>query len=880
MPGSSVLHDRLARLAEHGERPALVAFEDGGTTCLKFPELADQVRRLAAGLVSGGVGHGEAVAICGANSPAWVIVALATIMAGAAVVPLDSRLEEHMLGEEIRRSGCRRMFVSGRLRPAVERALARHERPEILLLDGDEGGERGWKSLLADAGATFPALSGDDLAALFFTSGTTGPPKAVPLTHENLMSNLQGLLDAGLVNARERALLPLPLHHVYPFTVGMLAPLIGGASVVLPAGIGGPEIQRALRDGGATVVIGIPRLLEALLAAVERRIAKRGRLPLLIFKALLNFSVLMRRRFGWRVGRVLFHPLRRAVAPQLRLFASGGAPLDPDVAWALEGLGWEVLAGYGLTETSPIVSFNTSAANRIGTVGRSLPGIEVRIARPDETGLGEIQVRGPSVFAGYKDDPEATAKAFEEGGWFRTKDLGCLEDGYLKVGARLDETIVLGAGKKIFPEEVEAVYQRSDVVHEMAVLERGGKLVALVVPEATAARSRHDGVHEVIAAELRRLGRNLAPHQRITDFAVTRNPLPRTTLRKLRRHMLPAIYDQVKSGAEVRAGEDQLSAADRGLLEAETARRVWEWLKGRFPDRPVTMDAELQADLGIDSLDVTTLTLELADELGVTLGESSVTRAITVRDLLEEILAAEQGNAEQQEGAAPGAEQLRWLEPPGVLAEVAGACLFAANRIVLRLLFRLRVEHRERAPDRGPCILAPNHASFLDAFALAAALRYSQARQTYWAGITLYLFRTTWQRLFSRVIHALPIDPARAPASSLALGAEAVRRGKILVWFPEGARTRTGALQPLMPGLGRIAAATRTPIVPVYIAGTFEAWPIGRKYPRLRPLTVHFGDLLVPDAPEGESEEALAERITAQLRDRLERLVREDASAP
>lgn len=876
MADGETLRDRLLQLARYGERPAIIAFTGNERSSLSFAALAQQVQRLAAGLRARGVAEGETVAICGANRPEWVIAALGTILAGAVVTPLDPRLDQETLGAEIRRSGCRRLFVTGDLAETAN-ALPDGRELEIWRLDDGEGDAgRSWRGLLStEGGADIPAMAGDDVAALFFTSGTTGTPKEVPLTHRNLLSNVEALLDAGVISERERALLPLPLHHVYPFTVGMLSPLVGGASIVLPAGISGTEIQQALREGGATAVIGIPRLLEALLTAIELRTVKLGKPAAAIFNALLRASLWLRRRVGLRLGEVLFRPLRRRVAPELRFFASGGAPLDPDVAWRLEALGWEVLSGYGLTETSPIVSFNTRRANRIGTVGRPLTGVEIRIDRPDETGLGEILVRGPNLFHGYRDDPEATAEVFTADGWFRTKDLGRLENGFLTIGARVNETIVLGGGKKIFPETVEAAYLKSPLVHELAVLERNGRLVALVVPDLAELRRRGErDVRNAVAAELRQRAVALPPYQRITDFVVTRNPLPRTSLRKLRRHLLPEVFEQASGEAAPRTDDEALSDADRALLEAETARRAWEWLKRRYPDKPVTMDADLQGDLGIDSMDWTTLTLEIEDELGLRMGESSVTRAVSVRDLLEEILAAEQqGGVPAQVEAT--AEQKRWLDPPGPIVELLGALLFALNWAVMRLLFRLRVEHGERAPQAGPCILAPNHASFLDGFALAAAISLRQARQIYWAGFTGYLFQSPGQRLFSRIIHALPVDPARAPAAGLALGVEAVSRGKMLVWFPEGARTRDGRLQKLMPGIGTIVAETRAPVVPVHIAGTFEAWPIHRKWPRLHPVRVSFGEPVRLAGAASDPPGDAAERVTAALRERLARMATE-----
>ena len=193
---------------------------------------------------------------------------------------------------------------------------------------------------------------------LLYTSGTTGTPKGVPLTHGNLCANLQALQAAGLASSEDRVLLPLPLHHAYPLTVGLLAPLAVGAAVVLPAGITGPQIMHALHDHRCTIMIAVPRLYEAMLAGIERQIAGAPRPIAAALRGLLDLAVWIRRRLGRRIGKVLFFPLHRRIGPALRLLASGGARLDPKVAWQLEGLGWEVLTGYGLTETAPILTFN------------------------------------------------------------------------------------------------------------------------------------------------------------------------------------------------------------------------------------------------------------------------------------------------------------------------------------------------------------------------------------------------------------------------------------------------------------------------------------------------------------------------------------------
>lgn len=868
---SETLQDLLPRLAKRGRHDAVVWLGAEGVARLSFAELEDQVMRLAGGLRATGAVPGERIAILAPNRPEWIVACLAIIASGAVVVPLDIRLGSDALAHELRDSGCARIFTVRERLGALRQALGEPIKPRLVFLDAAVDSDEGpsWHSLLGDRAADLPAPNPSDVAALFYTSGTTGPPKGVPLTHANLMSNLAALRDEGLATPAERSLLPLPLHHVYPFMVGMLLVLHGGATVVLPAGVSGPEIARALREARITSVIGVPRLYDALMAAIRRHTAARGGLAAWLFQRLLGVSLWVRRRTGLRLGRILLRPVHAALAPELRLLASGGAALDEATAVALEGMGWEVLSGYGLTETSPIVAFNPRGRARLGTVGKPLRGVQIRFEPvPDKPG-GEILVRGPNLFSGYYNDPEATARAFTDDGWFRSGDLGELDaDGYLKILARATETIVLAGGKNVFPEEVEDAYGSSPLVREVAVLEREGALAALVVPDADAIRAAGEpDVKNAVRRELRRVSFELPAHQRMSAYALTDQPLPRTTLGKLRRFELPALYEAA-SARQAAAPEEAgapLPADDIRLFEAEPARRVWAVLERRYPDKPLSLDANPQVDLGIDSLEWVALTLELQEEHGLRLDEEAIARIATVRDLLKE---ATKGATERAAPAALGPEQVRWLEPPGPLLGMLGVLLWALNWIGLRVLFRLRIAGRTRLPARGPFVLAPNHTSFLDAFAVAAALPWPLIRVTYFGGITRYLFASGPRRLFSRIAHVFPIDPERSPASSLALSQQVLERNHVLIWFPEGARSPDGTLQPFMPGLAPLARRSRATFVPMYIEGTFAAWPKGRRLPRLRPVTVVFGEPLDHDAlfpPGRESDEEAVATLRAKL---------------
>jgi len=844
------LQDLLPRLQGFGASPAVLSVRESGVETLACDELSGQAARLAAGLLTSGLKPGEPVAIFAPNSAEWIIAALAVIAAGGLLVPLDLHLPAKLLAHEVSDSGCARAFACRASLAGLRAALPKQAAPKIYLLDAaessDGGGDEapGWKTLLADDTVALPRLSAEAPAVLFYTSGTTGLPKGVPLSHQNLLANLAALRRERLAYPGVRALLPLPLHHVYPFMVGMLVPLDGGATVVLPAGATGPEIVRALKLGGATALVGVPGLYEAMVTAIRQRIAARGRLLAALLTRLWAVSLWLRRRFGWRVGRLLLAPVHRGIGPRLRIVASGGAALHEEVAWDLEALGWQVLTGYGLTETSPIISFTGLGEGRIGTAGRPLAGLEIRFAPVEGLPDGEVQVHGPNVFAGYHNRPDATQRAFTPDGWFRTGDLGALdEEGCLRILARADEMIVLAGGKNIQPEEIEEAYDQSPDLREVAILERDGRLSALIVPEIGAAdRAGRDQLDAAVHAAVARVSESLRPHERVSDYRITLDPLPRTSLGKIKRHLLPDLFDRARGAAASREpGDGDLSAADRSLLSSAAAQKIMDSLRQLAPDRPVTLDADLQADLGIDSLAWVSLTLELERQQGLYLDESAISRLTTVRSLLEVALGAQQQDfARQVEGPIP-ARQLHWLEPTGPFLQRLGQLIGLVNRAILRAFFRLHVTGAEGLPADRPFVLTPNHSSFLDVFALAAALPARVLVNTYWAGTVDYLFNSRPRRAFSCLAHVFPIDPVASPVSSFLMGAEVLKRGRVLVWFPEGRRSPDGRLQSFMPGIGRLVQEADWLVVPVQISGTFEAWPRSRRLPRLRPLTVRFG---------------------------------------
>lgn len=830
----ATLGELVTVFAGRGTRPAIVAFGHDGATTLSYAALATAITRTAHGLRGRGLAPGDRVALSGPNGPDWISAYFGIVAAGAVAVPLDPQGTPDDFGTALAHTEPKLMMTTEALRRAI--AGRAPSSLSFVTLDGE-----GVDSLraLRDQGrdAPLPSVDRAQLAALLFTSGTTGTPKAVPLTHRNFSANVGELLAAKLIGPDDRVLQPLPLHHTYPFTVGLLAPLATGATLLLPGGISGPEILAACSAGRATALLAVPRLLEALWDGVLAGVCARGSAAARVFRSLLATSIAVRRYTGLKTGRWLFRSIHARLGGALGLIGCGGAKLSTELAWNLEGLGWRVLTGYGLTETSPVLTFNRRGAARLGSEGRPLPGVAVRIATAPSDTPDEILARGPNVFAGYWHDAEATAAAFTDDGWFRTGDLGRLDArGYLHVVGRSKELIVLADGKKLFPEALEKVYAACPSLREVGVFERAGQLAGVLVLDEDAVH-RRGTLREAaqLREELEDIASRLPPYQRIMQYRVVRTALPRTQLGKLRRHLLPALFDGAAKTAAP-APAPPLDAADSALVAAPLGRDVWRWLQTRFPDRTLALDTSPQFDLAVDSLEWVALTVEIERRFGVTLDAERVSRILTLRDLLQETAAAAASRGTPAR-AAPR------FSLPGPASRILGGAVFVAIRLLVRLGLRLSVEGRERLPS-GPAVFTPNHASYLDPLIVAAALPWRRLRRTYWAGWVGVMHTSPLRRWLSRATQVFPVDPDRDLATAVRTARELLEAGYSVVWFPEGRRSPTGELTPFQSGVGLLLPGRHTTAVPTAISGTFAAWPKHRGWPRPGRVSVTFGTAL------------------------------------
>jgi long-chain acyl-CoA synthetase len=535
----------LSHAELRGDRTAIAQLGERGRS-LSHGQLRAEVSLLADRLRGSGVTPGDRIAILAEAGPAWCVGFLATLYVGAVAVPLDSNLPLAELGKQLIHSGAETVLVSaaqeliaasltGRFVPGCRRLRLDETVPTVTVCPDDSASTQRpcCRNLL-------------DPALICYTSGTTGCPKGVVVSHGNLISQLVAIRIVMGNGPRTRVVSFLPPSHLFELTAGLLAVLAGGGSVLRAVAPTGPAVLDAMAQARPTSMVVVPLFLSAVKAAIDRETGSGSLLRRLAFSGLGRISRSIRAR---RLRRILMWPVLRRFGGQLDYFVCGGAPLDPELITFFEDMGIQVFQGYGMTEASPVVAANGPESNRIGSVGRPIPGTEIQIS-PE----GEILVRGPQVMLRYHRNPRATVAAVDTDGWLHTGDLGRLdEDGFLYVEGRRSHRIVLACGEKVQPEEVETAILRSNRIAECGVvgrrselpLHRGSEEVwAVVVPGDSLRASDKESLQHAVRMEVSRCCADLASFKRPTRVIVRTSPLPVTSSRKLRRAELHAWLDR------------------------------------------------------------------------------------------------------------------------------------------------------------------------------------------------------------------------------------------------------------------------------------------------------------------------------------------------
>ncbi len=544
-------------VAEFGDRPALIARQPRGDRVITFGELGNKVESLARGLIADGLPKNGKCAILGPNSPEWAIAYLAVTCAGGICVPIDSQLTENEILHLMADAKVYMAFVAPKFLDRVlstSRGFPRPKHVIVLALDtkGIPRNVMPFEELFRHGQRTrrpLPNRDPGDIAAIIYTSGTTGRPKGVMLTHGNIVSDITACYQV-MEFGQERFLSILPMHHTLECTAGFLLPIYSGSAITFARSLKSRSILEDLKASRATVMIGVPLLFQKMLDGIHRGIKRMPSAQRMIFHIIMN-AVKTGEGLGMKnLGMHFFRNLRElAGLGSLRFLVVGGAPLMPKISREFRWLGIKMLQGYGLTEASPVLTINPVDEPVDESIGKPLSGVEVRILEPDENGVGELAFRGPMIMKGYYEDPEATQEVLDPDGWLKTGDLGYRDKkGYLYICGRVKNLIVTPAGKNVYPEEIEACINRSPFVLESMVYGynkgAGEEVRAVIVPDyeaiggySSGKRQSGQDINKLISREVKKANKMLAPFKRVVSFTLMDEEFPKTSIRKIKRHL-------------------------------------------------------------------------------------------------------------------------------------------------------------------------------------------------------------------------------------------------------------------------------------------------------------------------------------------------------
>lgn len=821
-----------------------------------YNELLNNTKGIASYLIYNGVKKGDRVVLISENRPEWCAAYLALSLSGGIAVPLDAQLKPEEISIYIADSQPKAVFFSSKteenIKEAIKELFTFHFSLFTVNFDSPE-----FKDIcIMPEMNNYPEVSEEDIASLIYTSGTTGMPKGVELTHKNFCSDVEAIIKIRLVTHNDNILSVLPLHHTYPFMCTFLLPVFVGGSITYPPSLKGPELMAAMREQGVSILVGVPQLFELIRNGIINRV-RQLRHPLSeILIGILKLSGILRKKTGVNPGKLFFRSAHKALGKRFRFFASGGARLDPEVARDLEALGFTVLEGYGLTETSPVVTFTPMEKRKAGSPGIPLPSVEIKIldpARREELGVmdeGEIAIKGPMVMKGYYKNVVATEQVIQEG-WFLSGDLGYLDkDGYLFITGRLKEVIVLSSGNTVYPEDVEKLYIKIPLIKEICVMGIEDKgivesLHAVIVPNLEYAKKAQIGnLQESLKWEINNVSLHMPPYMRIKGYTIYLDPLPRTPLGKLRRFM-------VKDFIRVKSKEQRAKGPDKYLMEDEIGRKVVECITPLMKEKiQIQSKDNLELDLGLDSLTRIELVVSLEKAFSIKLPETFLSEIQTVDELVTKI--KEHGISKPIAlEEMPRWESILKTEPAledrkkvglhhSVFEKLVISVCLKILKILFKFFFRLKVDGLENVPEKGPYIITPNHTSYLDGFSIVAALPSKSFRDLYSLGFQKY-FTGTCRESFAKLAHAIPIDPETYLNKALQMAAYVLRNGKSLMVFPEGGRSYDGEIMEFKKGVGILSIELNIPVIPASIKGSFDALPRGTRWPQFTEIEITFG---------------------------------------
>ena len=683
---------------------------------------------------------------------------------------------------------------------------------------------------------------GDETAVMLYTSGTTGSPKGVMLSSNNIIGEIDGIVEKDVLQANDQMIALLPFHHILPLMATLLLPLREGASIVFVEKIASKEILDVLEKNNISVMVGVPRVFKLFYDSIKQQIQAK-----FITRKIYAIAEKINSK---RFSRMIFSKVHKKFGGHLNVMVSGGAKLDPEIATFFNVLGFTVCEGYGLTETSPVLAVNSIKYNKVGTVGKALYNTELKIV--DE----ELWVKGPQIMKGYYNKPEKTAEVMTEDGWFKTGDLAEIDkDGYLTIRGRKNSMIVLSNGKNIDPETVENKIMglSGPLIKEIGILGHEDKLAAIIVPDLLEFRKQGiNNIQTYLKDIIENYNLTASNYKKVLDYKLVENELPKTRLGKTKRFMLPDIY---KKDEKVKEKVEEPQTQEYQAIKEFVAK-----LKG-FEPGP---EENLELDLGMDSLDKVELLAYVESTFGIKIDEEKFAEMPNLKLLSEYI-------SEKAEFFMNSEVDWKKIIDKAPNREIKNGWLINALRpliyVILKMYFRLKIDRTNKISDE-PQIFVSNHQSFVDALVLGALIPSKIQKKTFFLAINWY-FKKGIMKYVADNGNIILVDIDKNVKETVEEIALHIKNGKNVLIFPEGARTKNGKVGKFKKVFAIIAKELNVNVQCLGIKGGYEAYSRFMKFPLPKRIEV---TVLEKIKPEGTYEE-IRERAENIIKNYAEQLI-------
>ena len=806
---------------KRGDRLAFVDFNDKK---INYTELVNNVKYFSENVIT--AEKDDFGLILMENRPEWIYTYFALWDRKAVPIALDSTSNSKEILYVLEDSGPKFIICSDETEKNVKEAVSIYDKGQVVIINVDSHSiDENKMEIIKKDDFELENPEGDSIATMLYTSGTTGSPKGVMLTFNNLSSELEGLEKKNLLEPSDQILALLPFHHVLPLTATVLIILKYQASIVFVKKIASKEILEALDKNNVTALVGVPRVFKLFYDGIKQQIDSKF-ITRIIYKLMTKIK-------SFKIRRKVFAKVHEKFGGELTFIVSGGAKLDSEIGEFYETLGIYVQEGYGLTETSPVIAVNTREGRKIGTVGKKLDNIEAKIV--DE----ELWVKGPIVMKGYYNKPEKTAEVITEDGWFKTGDLASIDDeGYITIRGRRNSMIVLSNGKNIDPEKLEnkVIEKSKRLIKELGVFGHNDKLVAIIVPDLLECRKQ--GITN-IKAYVKNIVEdyNLAVHnyEKILAYKLYEEELPKTRVGKLRRFMLPELY--LKTNVKKKKVEEP---------DNEVYKLLKDYIK-KLKGIEAQPEENLELEIGMDSLDIVEFFAYVENSFGIQLDEEKFSEISNLKSLSEYInekaTKIESGEVDWKkiiEAAPPVEEKNIW----------ATRVLRPLFDLAIKLYFRLKRVNRDKLSDK-PQIFVSNHQSFIDSLVLGSLLPAGILYNTVFLAIDWYFKKGILKLLVSHG-NVVLIDINKNIKKSVEEIAANVKAGKNVLIFPEGARTKDGKVAEFKKVFAIIAKELNVDVQCLGIKGAFEAYSRYMKFPKPKKIEVA---VLEKFKPEGTYDE-------------------------